>query len=103
MTRTIVAIAASTAALLLAACATPADRITAKLVELGVPAGQARCMGDRLADRLTTDQLRQLGTAANVDKTATGRISLRDIVHRLRDVDAPVAAEVVRAGLGCVI
>jgi len=90
--------------LALAACATPADRITSKLVELGVPQHQARCMGTRLGERLTTAQLRKLGRVANVDGPSIGRMSLRDIVHRLSSVDDPeLVAELLRAGVGCAI
>ena len=92
------------AVLALAACATPADRITKKLVELGVPPPQARCMGVRLDQRLSMTQLRQLGRAANVSGEQVGRMSLKEIVHRLRSIDDPlIAAEVLRAGIGCAI
>ena len=40
--------AALLAALLLGACATPAQRITSNLTELGVPPRQAQCTGGRL-------------------------------------------------------
>ncbi len=88
----------------LGACATPADRITGKLVELGVPQHQARCMGTRLGERLTTAQLRKLGRVANVDGHAIGGMSLREIVRRLSSVDDPeLVAELLRAGVGCAI
>lgn len=92
------------ALLALAACATPADRITAKLVELGVPQSQARCMGVRLDQRLSLSQLRQLGRVANVNREQVGRMSLGEITARLRDVHDPaIVAEIVRAGIGCAI
>ncbi len=92
------------ALLTLSACTTPADRITSKLVELGVPASQARCMGVRLDQRLSLAQLRQLGRVANVDREQVGRMSLREITARLRDVHDPaIVAEIVRAGIGCAI
>ncbi len=88
----------------LAACATPADRITQKLVELGVPPSQARCMGVRLDQRLSLSQLRQLGRVANVDREQIGHMSLREITARLRDVHDPaIVAEIIRAGIGCAI
>ena len=46
--------------LALAACATPAQRITSNLTELGVPPRQAQCMGGRLGERLSIGQLRRL-------------------------------------------
>ena len=88
--------------LTLAACATPADRITKKLVELGVTPSQARCMGLRLDQRLSLAQLDQLGRLAYVDREQVGRMSLREITARLRDVNDPaIVAEIIRAGIGC--
>ncbi len=88
----------------LASCATPADRITKKLVELGVPPSQARCMGGRLDQRLSLSQLRQLGRVANVDREQVGRMSLREITERMRELHDPaIVAEILRAGIGCAI
>ncbi len=92
------------ALLTLAGCAMPADRIAKKLVELGVPASQARCMGVRLDQRLSLEQLRQLGRVANVDREQVGRMSLREITARLRDIHDPaIVAEIIRAGVGCAL
>lgn len=89
------------ALLLLAACATPADRIAARLEKAGVPARQARCMGDRLAQRLSYAQLKELGrVAGEVDGE---RLSVGKLVRRLGDADPALVGEVVRTGLGCAI
>ena len=92
------------AALLLAACASPAERITEKLVEAGVPDRQAQCMGTRLAERLTAEQLRELGKVAGNDRAEGRRSSLRDLVRRVRDVNDPqLVAVLVGAGVECAI
>ncbi len=89
---------------LLAGCATPSQRIAAKLGEYGVPAPQARCMGDRLQDRLSTAQLRRLGELASLNRDRLGRMSINDIARQLNGPqDSALAVEVVRAGLGCAI
>ena len=91
-------------ALLLAGCATPGERIAAKLVGIGVPDREARCMGDRLAKRLTTAQLLRLGRMPGLDRITVGRMSLTDIVRRIDAVGDPaLVAEVVRAGVGCAL
>lgn len=91
-------------ALLIAACATPARRITERLVDLGVPGPQARCMGTRLGDRLSRDQLRRLAELASIDQKRLGRMSVNDIVRQLdQPGDRALVAEVLRAGLSCAI
>ena len=90
--------------LVVAGCATPAQRIAAKLGEYGVPPGQARCMGERLQDRLSTSQLKRLGELASLNKDRVGQMSINDIARQLSDArDSAVAIEVVRAGIGCAI
>ena len=90
--------------LVLAGCATPAERITTKLVELGVPQPQARCMGVRLDQRLSLAQLDQLGRLVYVDREQVGRMSLREIGNRLRSIHDPaIVAEILRAGIGCAV
>jgi hypothetical protein len=93
-----------TLALLLAACATPAQRITTKLTEYGVPPPQAKCMGDRLASRLSHDQLRRLAEIASMNKDRVGRMSLNELAHQLNQQGDPkLVSEVLRAGLSCAI
>jgi len=90
--------------LLLAGCATPAQRITTKLVDLGVPAANARCMGDRLAARLTTSQIVHLARLPGIDGATLRQMSLHEIVQRVTAVGDPgLVAEVVRAGIGCAV
>lgn len=92
---------AAAALLTLAACATPAQRISTKLVELGVPSRQAECMGDKLQQRLSLSQLRRL---AEVTRGRDEKLSFREIARRLDDTGDPaLVAEVLRAGVGCVL
>jgi len=90
--------------LLLAACTTPAQRITTELVKIGIPEPQARCVGDRLADRLSHDQMKRLATLAQLNKDKVGRMSLGDLARPLNQPgDRQLVSEVVRAGIGCAI
>lgn len=87
--------------LALAACTTPAEKITSKLEKAGVPGHQARCMGDRLAQRLSYGQLRQLDA---VVKDGNGeRLTLTTLVRRLGDADPALVSEIVRTGVSCAI
>jgi hypothetical protein len=88
----------------LAGCAGPAQRIERGLVNVGVPRDVARCMGVRLEDRLSRQQLRQLERLARVGDGRLGRARLEEIGRALAGADDPrLAAEVVRTGLGCLI
>ncbi|MBU6166237.1 MAG: hypothetical protein KGQ52_08885 [Alphaproteobacteria bacterium] len=88
--------------LLLAGCATPAQRITRNLAELGVPQRQAQCMGDRLGQRLSIGQLLRLQELTSIRMERLERMSLRQIADKLTDEKDPgLVAEFLRAGLGC--
>jgi len=88
----------------LAACSTPSQRIERALINYGLPAPQAECMGFRLAQRLTNNQLRQLDQLARLNSDRLGRTRLEDIGRTLAGAENPaLIAEVVRTGLGCLI
>jgi hypothetical protein len=88
----------------LAACATPSQKITAKLTEYGVPAPQARCMGDRLQARLSVGQLRRLGEIGRLNRDRMGRMTVNDIAATLnKPGDEALVAEVVRSGISCLL
>ena len=90
--------------LVVAGCASPAQRIASKLGEYGVPPRQAQCMGERLQDRLNTSQLKRLGEIGALNKDRIGRLSLNDIARQLNDpLDPAVTIEFIRAGIGCAI
>ena len=95
-------LAALSVLLVLAACATPADRIAGALSSYGVPERQARCMGERLQDRLNLDQLKRLNDLAKLNRDRVGKISINDLADQLnRDGDPKLVAQVVSAGLSC--
>ena len=88
-------------AVLLAGCATPAERITDRLQAAGVPGAEARCMGNRLAARLSLAQLQELN---RVVKTADGeRLTVNRLVHRLGDSDPALVARLVETGIVCAL
>lgn len=90
--------------MMLVGCTTPAQRIERKLVSVGVPGGQARCMGERLQQRLSMGQLRQLDRLARVNGERIERMRLEEIGRLLASPRDPgLMTEVVRAGLGCLI
>lgn len=87
---------------LLAACATPSQRITAKLTEYGVPPTQARCMGDRLQARLSVGQLQRLGEIGRLNRDRMGRMTVADIAATLNQPgDEALVTEVVKSGISC--
>lgn len=97
--------AASLAALaLLTACATPSQRIAAKLTDYGVPAREAQCMGDRLQSRLSVSELKRLNDISRIAEDRRGRMTVADIARTFNSPqDAGLAVELVRAGIGCAI
>lgn len=90
--------------LALSACATPAQRISRNLVDLGVPQRQAQCMGNRLGERLSIGQLRRLQELSGIRAERLQRMSIRQIADKLTDDKDPgLIAEFIRAGIGCAI
>jgi hypothetical protein len=87
---------------LLAGCATPAQRITAKLSDLGVPQRQAQCMGNKLGDRLSYGQLKRLNAITLINDRRFDRMQIDQIAQALDDPRDPgIVAEVLCAGVGC--
>ena len=98
------AVVIALAPLLLTACATPSQRIATALTDRGVPQPQARCMGDRLGDRLSLTQLQRLDQISRLNGGRLNRMSIAQIASALSDPRDPgLVAEVLRAGLGCLI
>ena len=93
-----------TALLFVAACASPAERITQTLVDRGVPQRQAKCMGDRLGDRLSLEQLKRLKTLSKVEPSRSGHFSIKRLADALdQQGDPKLVTEVMGAGLSCLI
>lgn len=93
------------ALLLVAGCATPAQRIATRLTEYGVPPGPARCMGDRLQSRLSVAELRRLDELGKtLGRDRIGRLTLREIARALdRPADAELVSQLLRASVACLI
>jgi hypothetical protein len=88
----------------LAGCATPSQRISSQLVGYGVPEPQAVCVGDKLQDRLSIAQLQRIGQIAKRSRDDTGRVTIAQFAAALnKPGDEELVAEVLRAGLGCMI
>ena len=94
--RTVIAL---TAALTVVACATPAERIIARLEAAGVPGTQARCMGNRLAARLTLAQMSELNRA--VKSNDGEKLTIGRLARRLGDADPALVAKLIETGIGC--
>ena len=93
------AVIALTAVVTVAACATPAERITARLEAAGMPGAQARCMGDRLAARLTLGQMSELNRV--VTSNDGEKLTVNRLARRLGDADPALVAKLVETGIGC--
>ena len=90
--------------LAIAGCATPAQQIATRLGDYGVPPVQARCMGDRLQQRLSLSQLRRLNEIGKLSSDRMGKMSISEIAGKLTDPrDPTLVAEFVRAGIGCAV
>lgn len=97
-------LAALSLVIVLASCASRADRLTDALEKRGVPPKQARCMGERLSGRLDNDQLTRLKQLSALKRSDGRQPTLDDVLDQLRlDGDPKLAAAVVKAGLHCLI
>jgi hypothetical protein len=90
--------------LVVTACATPAQRITRKLVDIGVPDLQASCIGNRLGADLTIGELRRVNELAGLDRDRFGRMTINQLLRQLNHSgDTKLVGKVLRAGLSCAI
>lgn len=89
------------AAVLLAGCTTPEQRIAARLEAAGVPSPQARCMGGRLAARLSYGQLDELNRV--VKDSGGDHLTVNKLVNRLGNADPVLVARLVETGLTCAL
>lgn len=92
---------------LLAGCAsvTPEEAVRHRLIDAGLKPPVAACMAERLVRRLSPEELRRLGHAAQL---AEGRqvdeMTVGELADRISAVGDPHIVEVVtRAGIGCAI
>jgi hypothetical protein len=94
------------AALALAGCVTasPRERVRSELLSAGLKPRMADCLADRLVDRLSVGELRQLGRAAKLPRKDVGNMSINELADRLAAVGDPhIVSVVTSAGLGCAI
>ncbi|MGF7148931.1 hypothetical protein FHS96_002559 [Sphingomonas zeicaulis] len=92
--------------LAVAGCATvsPEARLRAGLLDAGLPPRVAGCMAERMADRLTIDQLRRLGSIASLKDRDVGQMSVDEFLYRVRGFrDVELIEVTTRAALGCAI
>ena len=90
----------------LAGCMTVSktERVRAALLQAGVPPQMASCMADRLVERLSDDELRQLGHLAKLPHKDVGGMSIREIEERVSAIGDPHIVKVVtKSGIGCAI
>ena len=72
-----------------------AGRIEAVLVEKGIPEPVAACMGTRMAERLTLNQLRKLQNMQAREGESAVPLNMAEFLERLRRVDDVEGIEVV--------
>lgn len=73
-------------------------------MDAGLSRPMASCMADRMVDRLSTSQLRNLSRLAGAGDRDIGDMTIEEFLRRSRALLDPEIYEVVtRAGLGCAI
>ena len=93
-------------AMALAGCMTVSktERVRAALLHAGVPPKMASCMADRLVEKLSDDELRQLAHLAKLPRQDVGGMSIREIEARVSAIGDPHIVKVVtKSGIGCAI
>ena len=89
----------------LAACASTYEaRVESRLVDMGLSRSKARCMAERLVDRLSQSQLRKLGRLAGIENRDIRKMTLSELFDRVEALGDPEILKVTtRAGIGCAI
>ncbi len=93
------------ASALLAGCASSYEsRIASRLTDAGLSRPMAGCMAERMVDRLSRSQLKQLAHFGKGLGKDARNMTLGEIAQRFNAIGDPQIVEVVtRAGLGCAI
>lgn len=75
----------------LSACAglSPESRLRSGLEEAGLSPRMAGCMAERMADRLSLAQLRKLQSLASLRKSHSGKMSIDQLLHKVRALEDP--------------
>ncbi|NJC34160.1 hypothetical protein GGR88_001634 [Sphingomonas jejuensis] len=96
---------AASAAVALAACASPSTQISTGLQRYGIEPVRAECVGDRLQRNLSLGQLQQLGRAAAAyrrDDPDASRLTVGDLVRVASEINDPeVPVQVGAAAAAC--
>jgi len=80
----------------------PESRLRAGLEEAGLSPRMAGCMAKRMADRLSLTQLRKLQSLASLRKSHSGKMSVEDVLHKVRALEDPeIFAVTSRSALAC--
>jgi hypothetical protein len=89
---------------LLASCAiTPEQRVNIALRDAGVPPRVASCMAERMAAKLSIEQLKELKSLAKAQAPGE-KMSAKHILKRVAAIGDPeVVAVTSRAAIGCYI
>jgi hypothetical protein len=89
---------------LLAGCAiTPEQRVNAALRDAGVPPRVASCMAERMAAKLSIEQLKELKSLAKAQEPGE-KMNAKHILKRVAAIGDPEVVEVTsRAAIGCYI
>ncbi|MBZ9647914.1 hypothetical protein K9B33_10190 [Sphingobium sp. 3R8] len=92
--------------ILLPACTSlsPESRLRAGLEEAGLSPRMAGCMAERMADRLSLTQLRRLQLLASLRKSHSGKISVDQLLHKVRALHDPeIFAVTSISALACTV
>lgn len=88
-----------------AACATSYEsRLRSTFMDAGLSRSVSDCMADRLVDRLSNAQLRNLVRLTGIRDRDLRQMSVEGFLDRSRALlDPAIYAELTRVGLGCAI
>ena len=89
---------------LLAGCAvTPEQRVNSALRDAGVPPRVASCMAERMAAKLSIEQLKELKRLTKADAPGE-KMNAKHIIRRVEAIGDPeVVSVTTRAAVGCYI
>ena len=92
--------ALSSAALLLAGCATPEQRVRSGLMDAGLTRPMASCMASRMVDRLSLLQLRRIGRLSELRESDPRTTTVETFLHRARALQDPEILAVMTTSAG---
>lgn len=100
------ALAAIALSLALSACTTvsPEAKVRANLMDAGLSPRMASCMAERMVDRLSIGQLKELKSLASLPKTDMRDSTVDLLLHKLRGINDPeIFAVTSKAALVCAL